>query len=125
MKITIDTDEKTILIHKECNVLELLNSLHKLIGDRLEEFKLITEDKENAPVIHIKEMPQNGIMDLTTGPHTMPNTTITPYWIYYGGNTTTTYTAGESVKITDSGSMSVYNGSDWVQVTDGTLTSKQ
>ena len=45
MKITIDTEEKKITIHDECNLLELINSLHKLFGDKLEQFKIEVPSK--------------------------------------------------------------------------------
>jgi hypothetical protein len=53
MKITIDTEEKIIEVHKECNLLELMNSLHKILGDKIQDFKLSVKSDETYPEAYI------------------------------------------------------------------------
>lgn len=81
MKITIDTEEKIISIHKECNVLDLINTLHKLIGDTISEYKLIVAEQQP---IYIQER--------VLTPLTNPLITYEPNVIYYD------YDTGTSIK---------------------------
>jgi len=50
MKITIDTEEHKIIIHNECNLVELIQSLHKLFGDKLGDFKIEVPAKDNTKI---------------------------------------------------------------------------
>lgn len=116
MKITIDTEEKTIQVHKECNVLELINSLHKLLGDKIQEFKLVIEETIKEEIT-ISTLPDFNEKFVPSHNH-----------IYYGNtagimNLDYTFTYGLNGSSYSNGGVYIYPGSNFsINEETGTIT---
>lgn len=86
MKITFDTEEKKIIIHGNVKLNELLNAIHDLIGDRIQEYTLEIEQVEKIVYVPIQTttyqyIPQPYMIEI-------PNGTAKPMWIGTTGGTT-------------------------------------
>ncbi len=56
MRITIDTDFKTIELHGEVSINELNETLVKLLGDSVKEYKIIQSNQNNfTPITWINK----------------------------------------------------------------------